>query len=274
MKKTKGFTLIEIVIVVAITAILAAYATPKLFGLLGDAERTQAELGAQALQMNFNQIYLKKKSEPTLAEMNGEKNGYSNIPEPSYNSLLENNWMLPDLPIPGIQDKHSCDQSVANTVHLFVVSYFKSIQPDFPDELTNPRAMIFRDVPEPATGWWHSPSGEVLDYCTVVMDIERPGDEEWKLMNELYMTGDKIPDGHMIQFKIAPPSEDTNTPEGSYAPFVKMRASDNSGICVSPGWKYPTFKDAEGTQPTTSEDDVVKGLAHVVEDPINCPKPE
>jgi len=273
MKKKNGYALVEITVVVIVVAILAAYAVPKMGNILLKAERAAAELEADAIKMKFYQIFLKKKSEPTVAQLLGEENGYSNIPATSANSLLENNWNLPDyMPIPGVQDKHSCDQSVANTVHLFVVSYFKSIQPDYPDVLTNPRAMIFRDVPQPSTGWWHSPSGDMLDDCTIVMDIERPGDEEWKLMNDIYMTGDKIPDGHMIQFKISAPSEDTDTPEGSYAPFVKMRASDNSGICVSPGWKYPTFKDVEGTQPTTSENDVVKGLSYVVEDLVNCPK--
>ncbi len=66
IKKTKGFTLVEVVVVLVILAILAAIAVPALTGYIGDAKKRSADTQArnvyQAAQAAYVDYYADNKS--------------------------------------------------------------------------------------------------------------------------------------------------------------------------------------------------------------------
>ena len=74
MAKSKGFTLVEILIVVAMVAILAAVVIPNVIGLMHrSAEMDKAPAGQKELRIEKDNAYSKLTSQWKMAE--GERDG-------------------------------------------------------------------------------------------------------------------------------------------------------------------------------------------------------
>ena len=69
LKNRKGFTLIELIVVIAILGILAAVLVPQLGGFTAKAEQAQVLTDAAAAATAADALYLEKGSVPTGAEI-------------------------------------------------------------------------------------------------------------------------------------------------------------------------------------------------------------
>lgn len=68
-RKQDGFTLIELVVVVAILGILAAVLTPRVLSAVDNAKQSGAESTGKQIQLAMERYYLDKGQYPSLADM-------------------------------------------------------------------------------------------------------------------------------------------------------------------------------------------------------------
>ena len=68
LRQTRGFTLLELLVVVAIIGLLAAYVGPKYFGQLGKSERTLAKAQIESFGRALSAYRLDVGSFPTTEE--------------------------------------------------------------------------------------------------------------------------------------------------------------------------------------------------------------
>ena len=68
IKKEKGFTLIELMVVVAILAILAIVAVPRILAALDDARRSEATATATSVANALGRMYIEKEDYPAAAD--------------------------------------------------------------------------------------------------------------------------------------------------------------------------------------------------------------
>ncbi|HWI65519.1 MAG TPA: prepilin-type N-terminal cleavage/methylation domain-containing protein [Symbiobacteriaceae bacterium] len=66
-----GFTLIELVVVVAILGLLAVIVTPKVLGAIDNAKESGNMTGAKQIQVGLERIYAEKGGYPTYATLCG-----------------------------------------------------------------------------------------------------------------------------------------------------------------------------------------------------------
>jgi len=67
-RNKKGFTLVELVVVIAILGILAAIAVPRFMNAIGDANAATDDANEKVLQTAVNMFYLTNNRYPTAAE--------------------------------------------------------------------------------------------------------------------------------------------------------------------------------------------------------------
>mgnify|MGYP000232914219 CR=1 FL=1 len=67
-RNQKGFTLVELIVVIAILGILAAIAVPRFMNALGDANAATDDANEKVLQTAVNMFYLTNNRYPTAAE--------------------------------------------------------------------------------------------------------------------------------------------------------------------------------------------------------------
>jgi prepilin-type N-terminal cleavage/methylation domain-containing protein len=123
MYKQKGFTLIELAIVIMIVGILASVAMPKMTNLSGSARVTQGQENAVGARQRLTaQIALGSASSPsnpypTLAGLIGYTpgvNGYSNVVDVGSGNTAANIAYVG--PVSGIASGSACDQTRADAV--------------------------------------------------------------------------------------------------------------------------------------------------------------
>ena len=68
MQRSKGFTLIELMIVVAIIGILAAVAIPAFMDYMKKSKRSEAELNLNKIGKNTKAYYIENQAFPTGTE--------------------------------------------------------------------------------------------------------------------------------------------------------------------------------------------------------------
>ncbi|PRX31142.1 type II secretion system protein G (GspG) [Orenia metallireducens] len=69
MKAEEGFTLIELMIVIAVIGVLAAIAVPKMSGVTGKAKVAQVQADFKAVQSALEMYYAEHQAYPTLAQL-------------------------------------------------------------------------------------------------------------------------------------------------------------------------------------------------------------
>lgn len=75
LKNEKGFSLIEMLIVIAILALLASLIIPRLTTSLDEAENTTNEANIKLVQSAVERYYFDKKEYPTTDKSNGGSSG-------------------------------------------------------------------------------------------------------------------------------------------------------------------------------------------------------
>ncbi len=68
MKKTKGFTLLELLVVIVIIGLLAGYVAPRYFSQVGKSEIQVAKAQIDSLEKAIDQYRLDKRRYPTAEE--------------------------------------------------------------------------------------------------------------------------------------------------------------------------------------------------------------
>ncbi len=96
-KNKKGFTLVELVIVIAILGILALYALPKYQGIIKEARSSEARAQLGSVRSAIG-IYYAKNHGKYPAQLNGTIFADGNVPEveatKSDNSVIRNNAVV------------------------------------------------------------------------------------------------------------------------------------------------------------------------------------
>jgi prepilin-type N-terminal cleavage/methylation domain-containing protein len=235
MSKAKGFTLIEITIVLVVIGILAGLSIPRMVDISGAARNTAAQANTATFRTLYDTfIGDKSKSSPaapwpTLYEIGGgspPKNGFSKTAGTA-STIFSQTTIAPS-------DFKTCKEA-SDTL----LAYFRASPSDYYHGDTS-RSAIW--------DYTASPSG-----CSVRLFIHSsfPG-----VMN--YFTSEK----RQAYFaKISIPA----------IPGILPVAVDNSGYCMSDGVKVTTYKDGASTLETNAPDDTVKSIGVMVGDEINCP---
>jgi prepilin-type N-terminal cleavage/methylation domain-containing protein len=247
MYKQKGFTLIELAIVIMIVGILASVAMPKMTNLGAAATTTAAEEGFQTLRTNFNsQVAVKATATPSdpwptlMALTGGTAGGYQNS---GYNISWNSGGVAGFYSGTSIGGGSapalaSCDKAAIRT---FCVAAYPGMV-----SAIDSGPFSFRTT-----------SSEYVDQGSYFSQRVAPlpaGSCEFINMAS-------IPDVNSSSFVI-PGAPDV---AGSMP-----LAADKSGVCVAAGWKARTYKDASGTATSASSDPVQSIAPSPVADAVNC----
>ncbi len=96
----KGFTLTELIVVIAILGVLAAVVTPSILGYISDAKDSADKMNATTLDSTVKRLVAKG----TLNLNNAANGGYDNISLPASKAAIAAIIMNEVNPIPGIND--------------------------------------------------------------------------------------------------------------------------------------------------------------------------
>lgn len=230
----RGFTLIELVIAMAVVGVLASVALPRMLDTSEAARKVAAEASADAVKTGYSAL-VGKNSEtsprspwPTLLGMTGGTAGGFG------NTSYAVGWLGSGQQVASTPTFHrgggatpnltSCDNAaVASLTGIDWVTWYTRITTA--DYSYNSFSM---------------PAGS----CEF---INAPG----------------IPHSGGTTY-VVPGSPDV--------PGSLPLAADKSGVCVTAGWKLETYRDGPSTAPTSASSDLVKSLGgRPVQDQINCP---
>lgn len=245
-EKGKGFTLVEIVTVAAIVAILAAYATPKLFGIVEDAERTQVTMEVKNLEAELNHFLLQNKVMPSLAAMEENKLYFDST------TMLNIPTWPSDFPA-----QFPCTQEFADaTLNAWTTMLVDNYQSDLATFIAQGRPQALIDDTQYWLDFFSNSSGFQASASTDA----GPGYEGLCVVRHYY--------NHWFEWGYF---EEVQSVAGAAKKYQIAR--DNSGICltekgIKKKLKVITLK-VDGS-PTTAKEDVIGEVGEVVEDNVNC----